>query len=172
VSVIGADFCGEMLVLASRKALRRQAHAVRFVQADAQSLPFADNQFQIVSVAFGLRNISDYRRGLSEMVRVAQPGGRVVILEFSRPSQSWCGQLYRWYFRRLLPCIGQLVSGQPAYHYLPASVMEFPDGEALAQDMRQAGLVNVWYRPFAFRIATLYVGTKPAPALTSGSGHD
>lgn len=162
VPVIGADFCGEMLLLAHRKAARRKAVGVQFVQADAQALPFPDNSFQIVSVAFGLRNITNYRRGLAEMVRVAQPGGQVVILEFSRPSQSWCGRLYRWYFRKLLPCIGQLISGELAYHYLPASVWEFPDGEALAAEMRQAGLEAVWYRPFAFRIATLYVGCKPA----------
>ncbi|GBD35035.1 Demethylmenaquinone methyltransferase [bacterium HR36] len=161
VNVIGADFCSEMLSLARRKAARKRASNVRFVQADAQNLPFAANQFQIVCVAFGLRNISDYRRGLAEMVRVAQPTGQVVILEFSRPSNSLWGRLYCWYFRRILPCVGQLISGHSAYHYLPASVLEFPDGEALAQEMRQAGLENVWFRPFAFRIATLYVGTKP-----------
>lgn len=165
IPVIGADFCSEMLTLARRKGARRLAWNVQFVQADAQALPFAADQFQIVSVAFGLRNIADYRRGLAEMVRVAQPGGRVVILEFSRPSSSWCGQLYCWYFRKLLPCIGQLISGNSAYHYLPASVFEFPDGEALAEEMRQAGLERIWYRPFAFRIATLYVGSKPAANL-------
>jgi demethylmenaquinone methyltransferase/2-methoxy-6-polyprenyl-1,4-benzoquinol methylase len=161
VPVIGADFCGDMLALARRKAARLGARNVAFVQADAQRLPFADNYFQIVSVAFGLRNISDYQQGLAEMVRVVQPGGRIVILEFSRPSPSLAGRLYRWYFRRLLPCIGQLLSGTRAYYYLPASVLEFPDGEALANVLRQMGLVNVWYRPFAFRIATLYVGNKP-----------
>jgi len=163
VAVIGADFCSEMLTIARRKAGRLRAGNVSFVQADAQRLPFAENQFQIVSVAFGLRNISDFRRGLAEMMRVAQPGGRLVILEFSRPSESLAGRLYRWYFRRLLPCIGEFISGDRAYYYLPASVLEFPDGEELAEVLRAMGLVNVWYRPFAFHIATLYVGNKPGP---------
>ncbi|MCS7016432.1 MAG: bifunctional demethylmenaquinone methyltransferase/2-methoxy-6-polyprenyl-1,4-benzoquinol methylase UbiE [Gemmatales bacterium] len=165
VPVIGADFASEMLALARRKAARRRARNVVFVQADAQALPFRDNQFQIVSVAFGLRNITDYRRGLAEMVRVARPAGQVVILEFSRPSQSLWGKLYQWYFRRVLPCIGQLISGQSAYYYLPASVFEFPDGEALAEEMRCAGLQSVWFHHFAFRIATLYVGTKPGTPM-------
>ncbi|MCS7168461.1 MAG: bifunctional demethylmenaquinone methyltransferase/2-methoxy-6-polyprenyl-1,4-benzoquinol methylase UbiE [Gemmatales bacterium] len=171
VPVVGADFCGEMLNLARKKANRLRAQNLTFVLADAQRLPFAADQFQIVSIAFGLRNLTDFRRGLHEMVRVACPGGRVVILEFSRPSESFWGRLYQWYFQRLLPRIGQLVSGQRAYYYLPASVMEFPDGEALAQEMRQVGLVSVWWRPFAFRIATLYVGTKPT-VTTAEAAHD
>ncbi len=161
--VIGADFCHEMLVLAGRKAQRRGAAGrVRFLEADAQRLPFPDNAFQITTVAFGLRNVTDTDRGLAEMVRVTRPGGKVAILEFSRPRHWLFGRLYRFYFRHLLPFIGQAISRSKdnAYNYLPASVLEFPDGEALAERLRGHGLTDVRWYPFTFGIATLYVGTK------------
>jgi demethylmenaquinone methyltransferase/2-methoxy-6-polyprenyl-1,4-benzoquinol methylase len=164
VPIIGADFCGEMLDRAVRKtATRTAAGVVRYVQADAQRLPFADDTFQIVCVAFGLRNITDTDRGLAEMVRVARPGGRVAVLEFSKPHNALLGRLYQFYFRRLLPLVGQAISRSQdeAYKYLPESVQVFPDGEALAERLRQHGLCAVWYKPFTFGIATLYVGTKP-----------
>jgi demethylmenaquinone methyltransferase/2-methoxy-6-polyprenyl-1,4-benzoquinol methylase len=164
VPVVGADFCHEMLVRARHKAERRGvAGRVRFVEADAQRLPFPDNHFQIACVAFGLRNVTDTDRGIAEMVRVTRPGGRVAILEFSRPRGWFFGRMYRLYFRRLLPLVGGLVSrnGDDAYRYLPESVMEFPDGEALAERLRGHGLTEVRWKPFTFGIATLYVGVKP-----------
>jgi demethylmenaquinone methyltransferase/2-methoxy-6-polyprenyl-1,4-benzoquinol methylase len=163
VYIIGADFSHEMLARAIAKSRRRGSHPrIGFVQADAQRLPFADNGFEIVAVAFGLRNVTDTDRGLSEMVRVVRPGGRVAVLEFSRPRHWLLGRAYRVYFRRVLPVVGQLFSrsGDKAYAYLPASVMEFPDGEALAARMRSAGLRDVTITPFTWGIATLYVGTK------------
>ncbi len=163
VPITGADFCHEMLLLAQQKTHQRQAASrIRYLEADAQRLPFADDAFQITTVAFGLRNVTDTDRGLAEMVRVTQPGGRVAILEFSQPRHWLFGRLYRFYFRRLLPLIGQAISRSKdkAYCYLPASVLEFPDGEALAERLRRQGLAEVrWYR-FTFGIATLYVGTK------------
>jgi demethylmenaquinone methyltransferase/2-methoxy-6-polyprenyl-1,4-benzoquinol methylase len=163
VPIIGADFCHEMLVLACQKTSKKQASdRVRYLEADAQRLPFPDNYFQIVTVAFGLRNITDTDRGLAEMVRVIRPGGRVAILEFSRPRGRLLGPLYRFYFRQVLPRIGQAISGSKdnAYHYLPASVLEFPDGEALAERLRHHGLTQVNWHPLTFGIAALYVGTK------------
>jgi demethylmenaquinone methyltransferase / 2-methoxy-6-polyprenyl-1,4-benzoquinol methylase len=163
VPITGADFTPEMLRLAEKKAAARgAAERIRFVEADAQNLPFADGQFQLVTVAFGLRNVTDTDRGLAEMVRVCRPGGRVAVLEFSRP-RGVIGVFYRWYFRYLLPAVGQLISRSPdsAYRYLPESVMRFPDGEALAEKMRGHGLTEVRYYPFTFGIATLYVGVKP-----------
>jgi demethylmenaquinone methyltransferase/2-methoxy-6-polyprenyl-1,4-benzoquinol methylase len=161
--ITGADFCPEMLAIARTKAAKRGAgERVAFVEADAQELPFPTDHFQLVTVAFGLRNVADTDRGLAEMVRVAKPGGRVAVLEFSRPRGviGWC---YRAYFKYVLPCIGQLLSRSPdsAYNYLPASVMAFPDGDALADRMRAAGLTDVRFTPFTFGIATLYIGTKP-----------
>jgi demethylmenaquinone methyltransferase/2-methoxy-6-polyprenyl-1,4-benzoquinol methylase len=164
LSIVGSDFCLPMLLPARAKAARRQASArVQFLEADTQKLPFPTSTFQLVTVAFGLRNVTDTDKGLAEMVRVAQPGGRVAILEFSRPRNWFFGGLYRFYFRRILPTIGQMMSKSPddAYRYLPASVMEFPDGDDLAAVMRKHGLTDVTWKPFTFGIATLYIGTKP-----------
>lgn len=165
IPVVGADFTHEMLALARNKiATTSSASAtIEFVEADAQHLPFADAQFQIVSVAFGLRNVTDTTQGLREMTRVCSPGGRVVILEFSMPQNRFVGGIYRWYFRHLLPRIGQLISGnrQAAYRYLPESVSEFPCGERLAGMMKSCGLDSITWFPLTFGIATLYIGTKP-----------
>jgi demethylmenaquinone methyltransferase/2-methoxy-6-polyprenyl-1,4-benzoquinol methylase len=163
VPIVGADFCHEMLRRAEIKVQRHKAGGrIRFLEADAQRLPFPDNQFQISTVAFGLRNVTDTDKGIAEMIRVTQPGGKVAILEFSQPRGRLLGRLYRFYFRRILPLIGQIISRSQdnAYRYLPASVMEFPDGEALAQRLRRHGLADVRWQPLTFGIATLYMGTK------------
>ncbi len=163
VIIIGADFCHEMLVRACQKTEKRHASdRVRYLEADAQRLPFPDDHFQIATVAFGLRNVTDTDRGIAEMVRVTRPGGKVAILEFSQPRGRLFGGLYRFYFRYVLPCIGQAISRSKdnAYRYLPASVLEFPDGEALAEQLRRHGLREVHWYPLTFGIATLYVGIK------------
>lgn len=163
VPVVGADFCRPMLAIGMQKLLRLGAdRQISMLEADAQRLPFGDNRFQIVCVAFGLRNVSDTDRGLREMVRVCRPGGRVAVLEFGIPTAWPVGPLYGWYFRRVLPRIGQALARNrhSAYNYLPASVGEFPQGEALAERMRQAGLGEVRYHPFTFGVASLYVGVK------------
>jgi demethylmenaquinone methyltransferase/2-methoxy-6-polyprenyl-1,4-benzoquinol methylase len=166
VPIIGTDFCLPMLLPAAVKTRRsRAASRVRFIEADTQQLPFPDQTFQLTTVGFGLRNVTDTDRGLAEMVRVTQVGGRVAILEFSRPRHFLFGRLYRFYFRWVLPCLGQLISRSRdnAYNYLPASVMEFPDGEALAERLRGHGLTDVRWYPLTFGIATLYVGTRHEP---------
>jgi demethylmenaquinone methyltransferase / 2-methoxy-6-polyprenyl-1,4-benzoquinol methylase len=163
VPIVGADFCHEMLVRADAKARRKRAgERIRFLEADAQHLPFPSDMFQIATVAFGLRNVTDTDKGIAEMVRVTQPGGKVAILEFSQPRGLLMGPMYRFYFRNILPRLGQMISRSKdnAYRYLPESVMQFPDGEALANRLRGHGLVDVSWHPFTFGIATLYVGTK------------
>ncbi len=159
VSVVGADFCRPMLTIARRKGA---AVGVAFVEADAQHLPFGNEQFQLVSVAFGLRNVADTNRGLAEMARVCRPGGKVVVLEFSLPTRWPLRQIYNWYFLRVLPRIGQALARnrQSAYNYLPQSVQEFPHGEALAARMRAVGLTSVTIVPLTLGVATLYVGRK------------
>jgi demethylmenaquinone methyltransferase/2-methoxy-6-polyprenyl-1,4-benzoquinol methylase len=162
--IVGADFCPQMLDIARRKAVRanRRGQPIEFIEADAEHLPFEDGQFDIVSVAFGLRNVANTDRGLAEMVRVCAPGGQVAVLEFSQPSWQPFKSVYGWYFSRVLPRIGQWLArnDSSAYDYLPASVGQFPSGEALAQRMRNAGLANVRFWPLTFGIATLYVGVK------------
>jgi demethylmenaquinone methyltransferase / 2-methoxy-6-polyprenyl-1,4-benzoquinol methylase len=168
VPVFGADFTEEMLVIADRKAARprdaRRENGVEiaFLQADTQALPFPDESFQIVSVAFGLRNVTDTARGLREMIRVCRPGGRVVVLEFSLPGNRLLRGVYGWYFRNVLPRLGQLLArnSHQAYNYLPSSVSEFPYGEKLADLMRDCGLSAVAHTPLTFGIATLYIGTR------------
>jgi demethylmenaquinone methyltransferase / 2-methoxy-6-polyprenyl-1,4-benzoquinol methylase len=163
LKVVGADFTHEMLRLANAKVASRARGAIDFVEADAQRLPFADDRFQIVSVAFGLRNVADTAQGLREMARVCAPGGKVVVLEFSLPRNRLIGGAYGWYFRNVLPRIGQLISRnrQSAYSYLPNSVSEFPSGERLAAMMNSCGLEAVTWQPLTFGLATVYVGRKP-----------
>lgn len=161
--VVATDFCAEMLEIGEAKSQRAgTTERVEFQPADTQQLPFDDEQFQIVSVAFGLRNVADTDRGLSEMTRVCQGGGRVAVLEFSMPRRQPLKALYGWYFRRILPRLGQLLARNRsgAYNYLPQSVGEFPSGEQLIERMRAAGLSRVDAYPFSFGIATLYVGAK------------
>ena len=167
-AVLGTDFTHEMLVLAEQKAERRQTpgdavRPVTFLEADTQQLPFADNTFQIVSVAFGLRNVTDTARGLREMVRVLKPGGRVAVLEFSTPKIPLIGSLYSAYFRHVLPRIGQLFTGsrEEAYSYLPESVAEFPEGESLTALMQECGFAESRFKRLTGGIATLYIGAKP-----------
>lgn len=173
--VVGTDFTHEMLVRADAKQRTASgARSIRFFEADTQHLPFADDQFQIVSVAFGLRNVVDTRAGLREMTRVCRPGGRVVVLEFSTPRNRLFGATYRWYFRHVLPRIGQWIARnqESAYTYLPQSVSEFPDGSRLAEIMHECGLSAVTFRPLTFGISTLYIGMKPAADGVSQGARD
>ena len=125
-------------------------------------LPFADGFFQAVSVAFGLRNVLDTKAGLREMSRVCRDGGTVAILEFSKPNLIGLKQLYEFYFKSVLPRVGNSVAknSSEAYQYLPQSVSEFPCGEQLANVLREVGLKNVQWRPMTFGVVTLYTGTK------------
>ena len=162
-SIVGADFCKPMLDVGRVKCRRAgAADRIKLIEADALRLPFAADTFQIVCVAFGLRNLSDTDAGLREMARVCRPGGRVAVLEFSTPTAWPLGAIYAWYFQHMLPRIGQALARntQAAYHYLPQSVGRFPQAEALVDRLDAAGLVEVWFRRFTFGVATLYVGKK------------
>ena len=180
IPVEATDFTPEMLRLAEAKRDRRfgaqlarhGTSPLNFTEADTQALPFEDDRFQIVSVAFGLRNVTDTERGLREMVRVCQPGGRVAVLEFSMPTNRLFGWVYRNYFKYVLPRIGQLFARnrQSAYNYLPESVSQFPYGQALADKMTACGLSNVAFTPLTFGIATLYVGKKESGRRRQGTG--
>jgi demethylmenaquinone methyltransferase/2-methoxy-6-polyprenyl-1,4-benzoquinol methylase len=162
--IVGADFCHEMLAIGHQKGMKARAgDRLTFIEADTQSLPFPSDRFNIVTVAFGLRNVADTDAGLAEMTRVCTPGGRVAVLEFSSPEWQPFKGIYSWYFRNVLPRIGQMIArnAESAYSYLPESVGEFPQGEALAERMRRVGLTEVSYRPLTLGVATLYVGKKP-----------
>jgi demethylmenaquinone methyltransferase/2-methoxy-6-polyprenyl-1,4-benzoquinol methylase len=163
VSVVGTDFCSEMLEIGETKKRRIGADGrLRFVEADTENLPFSDDFFQLVTVAFGLRNVANTDDGLREMVRVCRSGGRVVVLEFSMPERQPLKALYRGYFRAVLPRIGQFVTKnrEDAYRYLPESVAQFPSGLALVRRMEDAGLDDIVFRPMTLGIATIYIGLK------------
>ncbi len=161
-TIIGADFCPEMLEIGRAKTKRLKADNIKFVEADAQQLPMNADTFDLVTVAFGLRNVEDTDRGLREMARVCKPGGQVGVLEFSEPRRWPIRGLYGWYFRNVLPKIGNRLSKNQnqAYQYLPQSVGTFAAYEELAAQMEQAGLNSVRFHPLTFGIATLYVGRK------------
>lgn len=164
VPIIATDFCPEMLDVGREKQQAAGINdSLKFVQADTQQLPFSDGEFQIVSVAFGLRNVSDTDQGIREMARVCRSGGKVAILEFSMPAWQPFKSVYGWYFRRVLPRVGQWLArnNEAAYSYLPESVGEFPYGQALADRLSKAGLKDVCFYPLTLGIATLYVGKKP-----------
>ncbi len=164
VDVVGTDFCHAMLEIARTKGGKNQSGSkTEFLEADTQTLPFDDDRFQCVTAAFGLRNVTDTDRGLREMTRVCKPGGQVMVLEFSRPRIPGLRQLYGFYFTKILPRVGQLFASndKSAYKYLPESVGQFPDYEALAEKLEAAGLTSVRFKPMTFGIATIYEGTKP-----------
>lgn len=156
--VVGSDFAPEMLELAQRKAGER----ARFLVADTTRLPFADAEFDVATVGFGVRNLEDLDAGLAELHRVLRPGGRLAILEFSRPAHPLVRGLYDLYFMLILPLIGNLVSGgaENAYAYLPRSVMAFPSPDALAARLRAVGFARVEQEPLTLGIAHLHVATR------------
>ncbi len=169
--VVGADFCREMLEVGREKVHKSGADGrVTLVEGDAQRLPVPSDTFGVVSVAFGLRNVRDTVRGIDELIRVARPGGKVAILEFSRPRGRLLGRLYLTFFRHLLPRIGQALAPNDdrAYDYLPRSVLEFPDGQAMLDLLASRGLTSLKLYPLTGGIATLYHGTKAAPTSPPG----
>lgn len=159
--VIGTDFCRPMLEIARGKASRGQS-AVPFVEGDALQLPFPDDSFDGVTIAFGLRNLASVPGGLKELLRVAKPGGMVVVLEFSKPKVPGFRALFQFYFHRVLPLLGGALSGsKSAYEYLPDSVTRFPDQEQLALLMRNLGFADVKYLNLTGGIAAIHSGNKP-----------
>ena len=159
----GVDISREMIRLGREKIARRGLLAIiTLEQGSAESLRFADQSFDTVTVAFGVRNFTDLARGLSEMHRVLRPGGVALILEFSRPRQSPFKEMYGFYFKKILPIVGGMVSrSREAYEYLPHTVGQFPDGEELLNVIAAAGFTQPRQYPLTFGIATIYLAEKP-----------
>lgn len=160
--VIGIDFCEPMLKIGVSKVRRnRVGQRITLALGDAQTLPFAANSFDAVTVAFGIRNVADIERAFAEMWRVLKPGGRLVCLEFSHPQRQPFRTIYSFYFHRILPFIGGLLSHRDAYTYLPVSVSHFPEREQLAHLLREAGFTQVQWRELTFGIVCIHSGVKP-----------
>lgn len=157
IQITGADFSHAMLVRARQKSGDRK---IRWIEADALQLPLAAGEFDLVTSAFGFRNLANYNRGLAEIHRVLKPGGEFGILDFGEP-KGVVGHVYRFYFHRILPAIGTVISGVSGpYKYLPASVQRFPAPEEMLQRMRDAGFRDASWTPYTFGIAGLYRGKK------------
>jgi len=160
--IIGADFSHAML---QRAAVKGRETTLRWIEADALRLPFPDGHFDLVTAAFGFRNLADYDAGLREMVRVLRPGGQCGILDFGEP-RGLLGKAYRIYFKRVLPALGTVISGvQGPYKYLPASVERFPPPDEMLERMRQAGFREASWTPYTFGVAGLYRGIKEGQKL-------
>lgn len=160
--VIGTDFCRPMLDRAVQKAADGGFN-VPFVEGDALNLGFAENTFDAITIAFGLRNLANVEAGLIEFKRLLKPGGIIAVLEFSSPVVPGFRTLFNFYFGRVLPRIGGLISGsRSAYEYLPDSVAKFPDQKKLAILMQEAGFIDVSYRNLTGGVAALHIGRKIA----------
>lgn len=162
--VVGSDFAPQMVVRAQAKAEAHEAARTRtrFLVADTTRLPFPAGEFDVATVGFGVRNLEDLDGGLADLCRVLKPGGRLAILEFSRPPNPIFRGLYNLYFMLILPLIGNIVSGgaENAYAYLPRSVMAFPSAKALAERLTKVGFSKVEYVSLTFGIAHLHLATK------------
>jgi demethylmenaquinone methyltransferase/2-methoxy-6-polyprenyl-1,4-benzoquinol methylase len=161
VSIVGVDVSSEMVEIGKKKVeVSSYADRISFEIAPCEALPFVDNRFNGITIAFGIRNVVDRPLGLKEMHRVLKPGGRAVILEFSTPTFPLFRALYYFYFLKVLPKIGGLFSRQSAYQYLPDSVLEFPTRNEFKNLMASAGFRNLCHHDLTFGIATVYVGEK------------
>jgi len=163
--IVGMDISEKMLEIGKEKVAKKDlANQIDLCLGDAAALPFNDNTFDAVTVAFGVRNFEDLGKGLSEIHRVLEPDGQAVILEFSMPEKFPVKQLYRFYFKRVLPKIGQIVSKDPsAYTYLPQSVERFPTPLDFQQILSKKGLKQGSLKRLSFGIATLYTAFKKTP---------
>jgi len=162
--VIGVDIADQMLDVGRRKVSKADLDGrVELLNGDAEKLPFSDKQFDVATVAFGVRNFEDLAAGLHQIHRVLRPGGKLIVLEFSRPRVFPVKQLYAFYNRFILPAVGKLVSGDSgAYTYLPESIAVFPEGDEFLNWMDEAGFTQRKARRLTFGIASVYVGHRAA----------
>lgn len=161
-SVIGIDISAGMLEVGNKKLKKRGLdNRIKLQLADSENLPFEDNTFDAITVGFGVRNFENLEKGLSEMYRVLKPGGKCLVLEFSKPKKFPVKNVYNLYFKNILPGIGKMISkDKAAYTYLPESVNAFPDGENFTKILNKVGYTDTKILPLSFGIASIYEGSK------------
>jgi len=168
-AIYGSDFCHPMLIEARRKVAAHKLRSPLF-EADALVLPLAANSLDLITVAFGFRNLTNYRHGLEELARVLKPGGTLAILEFSQPTNRAFAGLYGFFSTRVLPFVGGIISGsRDAYSYLPESIKKFPGAEGLAEQMRAAGFGKVEFERLTFGAVALHLGEKESSVRPAGA---
>lgn len=160
--IIGIDISEEMLKIGQKKIFDKNKESViQLINADSENMPLESDYFDACMVAFGVRNFENLKQGLKEMYRVLKPNAVLVVLEFSKPAKFPVKQFYNFYFKRILPVLGKLISkNDNAYMYLPESVNQFPDGESFTAILAEIGFKNLEIRKQSFGIASIYVGVK------------
>ena len=162
--IVGMDFSLSMLELGNKKISNNKlSKAIKLIPGSAENIPFKDQSFDGVITSFGVRNFTDAKQGLGEMHRILKPNGKIVVLEFSFPKNMILQWLYRYYFEKILPITGRIISGHKiAYSYLPSSVVNFPQGETFKKMLECSGFKNISLKPLTLGIVTLYKGIKNA----------
>jgi demethylmenaquinone methyltransferase/2-methoxy-6-polyprenyl-1,4-benzoquinol methylase len=163
-TAVSSDFTMSMLAMGMGKFKRRCVTNLVLggVGADAQNLPFHNSSFDAVSICYGIRNVRDREQAYAEFLRILKPGGRLVVMEFSRPRWAWLRWLYNYYSRHVLPKLGGWISGDKrAYEYLPESIRHFPPQAELAQELERAGFIDVRWQNLSFGIVALHSGVRP-----------
>tara|TARA_Y100000817_G_scaffold304616_1_gene287816 strand:+ start:215 stop:928 length:714 start_codon:yes stop_codon:yes gene_type:complete len=158
-SIIGLDIAKNMIDIAKQKS-KKYSKDITFIVGDAEKMDFDNNYFNALTISFGFRNIGEYDIALSEFYRVLDKNGKIAILEFSKPTSKWFTPLFNFYFNKVIPLIGAVLSRKDAYLYLPESVDHFLSREDVCNKMSNAGFNNISYKDYTFGVATLYIGEK------------
>ncbi len=158
-SIIGLDIAKNMIDIAKQKS-KKYSKDITFIVGDAEKMDFDNNYFNALTISFGFRNIGEYDTALSEFYRVLDKNGKIAILEFSKPTSKWFTPLFNFYFNKVIPLIGAILSRKDAYLYLPESVDHFLSREDVCNKMSNAGFNNISYKDYTFGVATLYIGEK------------
>jgi len=162
-SCIGLDIAGKMIDVANFKKEKKGYgyRDITFIKGDAEDLGFNNDSFDALTISFGFRNLGNYDNGLLEFFRVLKPGGKVAILEFSKPTYRWFSPLFKFYFSYIVPLIGAMLSRKDAFLYLPESVDHFLDRKSVCEKMNDVGFENVSYTDHTFGVVVIYTGVKP-----------
>jgi len=159
VSVTGLDIAKNMVEIARQKA-KKYSSNIMFVEGDAENMQFGESSFDALTISFGFRNVGSYDKALSEFYRVLNKNGKIAILEFSKPTSRWFAPFFKFYFNKVVPFIGSLLSRKDAYLYLPESVDHFLTRNDVCDKMKEAGFSNVIYKDYTFGVVSLYIGEK------------